>query len=277
MLGRRGPAQAAFTSAELRELGRLDGVDMRVDPAEIELDPVSSAWLAEEGTFTARKNVELLREFAAASRAATRRGGSTLRFLRSPVEIRGDGRVEAVDVRRNEIVRGDDGALRARPAGDEVETIECGLVLRSVGYQAVPLPDVPFDERHFVLPNGEGRVLAPDGEPLPGVYAVGWIKRGPTGILGTNKRDAEQTVELPRRGPAARRRCPQPARGASRSTRCSPSAARTSSRPTAGGRSTAASSSAAAPSSARASSWRRATSCSTPRAEPHPARPRSLT
>jgi ferredoxin--NADP+ reductase len=76
----------------------------------------------------------------------------------------------------------------------DVETIECGLVLRSVGYRAVPLPDVPFDERYFVLPNDRGRVLTADGEPLPGVYAVGWIKRGPTGILGTNKRDAEETV-----------------------------------------------------------------------------------
>ena len=84
--------------------------------------------------------------------------------------------------------------LRARPVDAPVETIECGLVLRSVGYQAVALPNVPFDERHFILPNREGRVLTPDGEPLRGVYAVGWIKRGPTGILGTNKRDAEQTV-----------------------------------------------------------------------------------
>jgi ferredoxin--NADP+ reductase len=111
------------------------------------------------------------------------------------VEIRGDGRVEAVDVRRNEIVRSDDGSLRARALGDDdVETIDCGLVLRSVGYRAVPLPGVPFDERSFVLPNEDGRVLTPDGDPLPGVYAVGWIKRGPTGILGTNKRDAEETV-----------------------------------------------------------------------------------
>jgi ferredoxin--NADP+ reductase len=67
-------------------------------------------------------------------------------------------------------------------------------VLRSVGYRAVPLPDVPFDERYFVLPNERGRVLAGDGDPVPGVYTVGWIKRGPTGILGTNKRDAEETV-----------------------------------------------------------------------------------
>jgi ferredoxin/flavodoxin---NADP+ reductase len=194
VLGRRGPAQAAFTSAELRELGRLDGVDTRVDPAEIELDPVSRDWLEQDGTFTARKNVELLREIASRPPNADAERRIALRFLRSPVEIRGDGAVEAVDVRRNEIVRAEDGTLRARPAGDEVETIPCGLVLRSVGYRAVPLPDVPFEERRFILPNERGRVLTPDGDPLPGVYAVGWIKRGPTGILGTNKRDAEETV-----------------------------------------------------------------------------------
>jgi ferredoxin--NADP+ reductase len=194
VLGRRGPAQVAFTSAELRELGRLDGVDVRVDPDEVELDPASSRWLAEEGSFTARKNVELLREFASRPADLGARRRIVLRFLRSPVEIRGDGRVEAIDVRRNEIVRTDDGTLRARPLDAEVETIECGLVLRSVGYRALPLPDVPFDERGCVLPNERGRVLTPDGEPLPGVYAVGWIKRGPTGILGTNKRDAEETV-----------------------------------------------------------------------------------
>jgi ferredoxin--NADP+ reductase len=194
VLGRRGPAQAAFTSAELRELGRLDGVDVRVDRGEVELDPVSRRWLDEEGTFTARKNVELLSEFAARPPRADARRRIELRFLRSPVEIRGTGGVEAVDVRRNQIVRSDRGALRAEPVDEQVETFECGLALRSVGYRAVPLPDVPFDERSFVLPNERGRVLSPDGERVPGVYAVGWIKRGPTGILGTNKRDAEETI-----------------------------------------------------------------------------------
>jgi ferredoxin--NADP+ reductase len=195
VLGRRGPAQAAFTSSELRELGHMEGVDVQVDPAEAELDPLSQQWLDEEGTFTARKNVELLREFAARPGKA---GGSrriVLRFLCSPVEIRGDGKVEAVDVGRNQIVRADDGTLRPRAVEGEVETLECGLVLRSVGYRAVPLPGVPFDERAYVLPNDRGRVSDAEGNALPGVYAVGWIKRGPTGILGTNKRDADETVE----------------------------------------------------------------------------------
>ena len=191
VLGRRGPAQAAFTSAELRELGHIDGVDIHVDA--FELDPVSEQWLDDEGTFTARKNVQLLREFAAREPGnAPRR--IDLRFLRSPVAIRGTDRVEAIEVGRNEIVRDDSGTLRARPLDEPVETIEAGLVLRSVGYRAVPLPDVPFDERAYVLPNVEGRVLGPDGEVIPGVYTVGWIKRGPTGILGTNKRDAEETI-----------------------------------------------------------------------------------
>ena len=194
VLGRRGPAQAAFTSAELRELGHLDGVDIRVDADELDLDAVSRRWLSEQGTFTARKNMELLRELAARPAAAGAGRRIELRFLRSPVQIRGTGKVEAVDVRRNEIVRADDGSLRARALDEDVETIAYGLVLRSVGYRAVPLPDVPFDDRSFVLPNERGRVLTPDGEPLHGVYAVGWIKRGPTGILGTNKRDAEETV-----------------------------------------------------------------------------------
>jgi ferredoxin/flavodoxin---NADP+ reductase len=192
VLGRRGPAQAAFTSAELRELGNLDGVDLHVEA--FALDPVSEAWLAEEGTFTARKNVQLLREFAAREPRAAARRRIALRFLRSPVQILGSDRVEAIEIQRNEIVRADDGTIRARGVESDTETIECSLVLRSVGYRAVPLPDVPFDERAYVLPNHRGRVLGADGEPLPGVYTVGWIKRGPTGILGTNKRDAQETV-----------------------------------------------------------------------------------
>jgi ferredoxin--NADP+ reductase len=195
VLGRRGPAQAAFTNAELRELGRMAGVDVVVDPAEAELDAVSVQWLRDEGTFTARRNVERVRGYAQAPRDPSARRTIELRFLRSPVAIRGNGRVEAIDVVTNALHRDEHGTLRARPVSDATEEIACGLVLRSVGYQAVPLPDVPFDERSYVLPNDRGRVLDLDaGEPVRGVYAVGWIKRGPTGILGTNKRDAEETV-----------------------------------------------------------------------------------
>jgi ferredoxin/flavodoxin---NADP+ reductase len=194
VLGRRGPAQAAFTNPKLRDLGNLDGVELRVQPEEAELDALSRRWLDEEGTFTARKNVELVREFAARepSSGASRR--IVLRFLVSPIEIQGSDRVESIVIGRNELVQSEDGAIRPKLMDGETETIDCGLVLRSVGYRAVPLPEVPFDERSFVLPNDHGRVLGTDGEPLPGVYAVGWIKRGPTGILGTNKRDAEETV-----------------------------------------------------------------------------------
>jgi ferredoxin--NADP+ reductase len=194
VLGRRGPAQAAFTSAELRDLGNLDGVELRVDPEEVELDPLSRRWLDDEGTFTAHKNVQLVQEFAARRPSPGARRRIVLRFLTSPVEIRGSDRVESIVVGRNELVQTDDGAIRPTPVDGRIETIDCGLVLRSVGYRAVPLPEVPFDERSFVLPNEQGRVLGRDGEPLPGVYAVGWIKRGPTGILGTNKRDAEETA-----------------------------------------------------------------------------------
>jgi ferredoxin--NADP+ reductase len=155
---------------------------------------VSRRWLAEEAGFTARKNVQLLDHFAAAEPDAAAARRIELRFLRSPVAIRGKERVEAIDIARNEIVRSEDGVLKARSVDGPPETIDCGLVLRSVGYRAVPLPEVPFDERYFILPNVHGRVLTPDGSPLPGVYAVGWIKRGPTGILGTNKRDAEETI-----------------------------------------------------------------------------------
>src|SRR5204862_5903538 len=107
VLGRRGPAQVAFTSAELRELGHLDGVDLHVDPEDVELDPLSDRWLAEEGSFTARKNIQFLREFAARAPRPDAGRRIELRFLRSPVEIRGDGRVEAIDIGRNEIVRTD--------------------------------------------------------------------------------------------------------------------------------------------------------------------------
>ena len=189
MLGRRGPAQAAFTPKEIRELGDLEGVTVRVDPADLELDERSAAALDEDGE----------RVMNALASVAGRTPGPNdrvieLRFLTSPTELRGrDGKVTEVGVVANELVE-QDGALRAR-ATDRVGTLEAGLVLRAVGYRGAPIEGYPFDERAGVIPNDAGRILAaPGGAPLPGRYVAGWIKRGPQGVIGTNKADAGQTV-----------------------------------------------------------------------------------
>jgi ferredoxin--NADP+ reductase len=187
MLGRRGPVQAAFTPPELKELGELAGADVVVDPRDLELDPASEREL-EADRERARRNFELLKEFAAREPDGKPRR-IVLRFLVSPVAILGEERVEAVEVVRNELVE-EDGRLVARPTG-ELETIECGLVLRSVGYRGVPLPGVPFDERSGTIPNDRGRVAGAER-----TYVAGWIKRGPSGVIGTNKKDATETVEL---------------------------------------------------------------------------------
>ena len=195
ILGRRGPAQAAFTNPELRELGEMKDADVHVDPAEVELDDLSRAYLeSEEADITTRKNVEIFTEFSRREPEGKRKR-IVLRFLRSPVEIEGDGKVERIVVTRNELYRDDSGAIRARDTGER-ETIECGLLLRSIGYAGVGLEGVPFDERRAVISNKGGRVTEPgDGEPVLGQYAVGWIKRGPSGVIGTNKKDAQETVD----------------------------------------------------------------------------------
>jgi ferredoxin--NADP+ reductase len=183
--------QAAFTNPELVELTELAGADLVVDPAELELDPASEAALAEDAM--AQRNLAVLREVAATPPSGKPRT-ITLRFCTSPVAVLGGERVEAVEVVRNELVDDGRGGLRASPT-DGREVIPCGAVLRSVGYYGVSLPGVPFDEERGVIPNDGGRVLGPDGAPLAGVYSTGWIKRGPSGVIGTNKKDATETVE----------------------------------------------------------------------------------
>jgi len=193
VLGRRGPVQAAWTSTELHEMGELAGADIVVDPAELELDAASEAELAAASNLVQR-NVEILREFAGREPSGKPRS-VRLRFRVSPVEILGDGRVEGVEVVRNRLEPDGSGSVRAVPTEGR-ETIPCGIVFRSVGYHGVALRGVPFDERAGTMPNAGGRVLDETGAPIPGLYAAGWIKRGPTGVIGTNKKDATETVDL---------------------------------------------------------------------------------
>jgi ferredoxin--NADP+ reductase len=192
MLGRRGPVQAAFTTPELKELGELAGADVIVDPADLELDPASEAQLADDTN--AQRNLEVLREYAARAPAG-RQKRLVLRFLTSPVALLGEERVEAVEVVRNRLEADERGRLAAVPT-DERETIPAGLVLRSVGYRGVALPGVPFDESRGTIRNDRGRVLDGSGAQVPRVYCAGWIKRGPSGVIGTNKKDATETVQL---------------------------------------------------------------------------------
>jgi ferredoxin--NADP+ reductase len=220
IVGRRGPAQAAFTNPELLELGELADADVIVDPAELDRALAVHDAGAEEN-ITSRRNVEILRSYSERPPAG-RAKRIVLRFLLSPTALLpgdsglpsdggnlgdsgrpGDsGHLGAVELARNELVPDAHGRLRAQATG-ELETIHAGLVFRAIGYRGIPLPDVPLDERRGVIPNDGGRVLgapngdgerARDGNRLRGEYVVGWIKRGPSGVIGTNKKDAQETV-----------------------------------------------------------------------------------
>jgi ferredoxin--NADP+ reductase len=195
VIGRRGPAQAAFTNPELLELGELADADVIVDPEELDRALTVHDEQAQEGA-TSRRNVEILRSYAERTPAGHAKR-IVLRFLLSPAEFKPaeSGHLGAVELIRNElVVSPDTGALRAQ-ATEERESIPAGLAFRAIGYRGLPLPGVPFDERRAVILNEGGRVLDPQTrEPLPGEYVVGWIKRGPSGVIGTNKKDAQETV-----------------------------------------------------------------------------------
>jgi ferredoxin--NADP+ reductase len=195
LLGRRGPAQAAFTNPEVKELGELADADAVARPDEVELDALSRAAIEASQDRATLKKVEILKEYA-------RRppGGKPktliIRFLVSPVALSGNeaGEVVAMRLVRNRLEATATGTLQAKPT-DQFETLPVGLVFRSVGYRGVPLPGVPFHESGGVILNEAGRVLDPTTkQPVLGEYAAGWIKRGPTGVIGTNKPDAAQTV-----------------------------------------------------------------------------------
>jgi ferredoxin/flavodoxin---NADP+ reductase len=189
MLGRRGPAQAKFTTKELRELGELHNADIIVNAGEVEVDAKSLESIKDDPGM--KKNVEILQEFAKKPLEGKPRRVH-LRFLVSPIELLGETSVTQMRLEKNRL----DENLNAVGTG-EFETLPIEMVFRSVGYKGVALPDVPFDAKRGVIPNNAGRVLdAPAGNPVPGEYVAGWIKRGPSGVVGTNKADAHDTIKI---------------------------------------------------------------------------------
>jgi ferredoxin/flavodoxin---NADP+ reductase len=185
VIGRRGPLQTAFTTAELRELADLDGVDVVVDPAQLE--GITDEDAAAVGK-TCKLNIKVLRDYAGREpRLGHRR--IVFRFFTSPIEIKGNGRVEQIVLGRNELVCNDGGRVVAKDTGAR-EELPVQLVVRAVGYRGMPTPGLPFDDNSGTIPNTDGRVAGSRNE-----YVVGWIKRGPSGVIGTNKKDSHDTVD----------------------------------------------------------------------------------
>jgi len=195
MLGRRGPAQAAFTNVEVRELGEMAGADVLVLPEEAELDELSQQALDNGNDKRLAKKVDIIQGFAD-HKPTDKPRNLTIRFLVSPVELIGDenGQVKAMRLVKNELYQTDSGTLRPR-ATEQFEEVPIGLIFRSVGYRGVPMSGVPFHEKWGVISNEAGRVVDFDTkEPVLGLYTAGWIKRGANGIIGTNKPDAVETA-----------------------------------------------------------------------------------
>ncbi len=195
IIGRRGPAQAKFTNPELREMGNLEDADLVIHPEEVEVDELSKVALEKTKDRATLSKIQILQEFAARKPDGKSRR-LTIRFLRSPTELVGDesGRVVKMKLVENELYATEAGTLRPR-ATDRFEELPVGLVFRSIGYQGVPLPGIPFNDSWGVILNEKGRVLDPGTQQHQvGLYTAGWIKRGPTGVIGTNKPDAAETV-----------------------------------------------------------------------------------
>ncbi len=192
VLARRGPVQAKCSPPELKELGELKGVSIGVNPADLELDEASERTLADDRA--AEKNLALLREFLATEPSSSERCRIHLHFLTSPRElVAEEGAIVAVRCERNRLVELDGGYLNAEGTGEFFD-LPVQRVVRAIGYRSDPLVDLPYDERRGVIPNLEGRVR--DGDRvLTGEYVVGWVKRGPSGLIGSNKADAKATVE----------------------------------------------------------------------------------
>jgi ferredoxin--NADP+ reductase len=191
VIGRRGPAQAKFTPPEIKEIGELADCDPVVDPAELELGPACRAELEEKQATHNRKNLAILQELAERAPAG-RSKRYHMRFFLSPVELRGAGHLEEVVLERNRL-KGEPFKQWASGTGEKT-TEPAHILFRSVGYRGVPIPGLPFDEKKGVIPSADGRVTEGD-VVLPGLYVAGWIKRGPSGVIGTNKPDSYATVK----------------------------------------------------------------------------------
>ncbi len=194
LLGRRGPAQAAFSPKEIEEIAELPDVDVVVSAADATLDPLSATWLERDGARSQQRNVRFLQERAAQG-PGSRPKQLTCRFLVAPTELLGaDGRLRAVRLQHMQLVAGADGTPRPKPTGSG-EELAVDLVFKAIGYRGVPLPGVPFDDRTGTVPHVDGRVVERTGGPVRvGHYVAGWCKRGPTGLIGTNSLDAKATV-----------------------------------------------------------------------------------
>lgn len=194
VLGRRGPLQAAYTSPEFLALAHLKGVDVVVDETDLELDHASQAIVDDPQVEPSLALKYTLAQEYADGRRAEGNKRIVFRYLTSPIALTGTERVESIEIVHNELFE-EDGQLVARPT-DRTETIDTSLVLRSIGYRGERVGELPFDERRGVVPNEHGRVIGEDGTMLSGVYVSGWIKRGPRGVIGSNRTDSEETVEL---------------------------------------------------------------------------------
>lgn len=191
VVGRRGPAQAKFTARELKELGTLPNCEVVVDPASVELNAESQKEIEGKTNAGHAKTYKVFQTFSErASSAAGRR--IFFRFCESPVRLTGDRKVDGIVLEKNELVG---KAFQQKPKGTgRLTKIPCGLVFRSIGYKGQPIPEIPFDDEKGIIPNTDGRIRIAIGH-VHGLYVVGWIKRGATGIIGTNRADAVATVE----------------------------------------------------------------------------------
>jgi ferredoxin--NADP+ reductase len=196
LVGRRGPLQAAFTPVEAREFLELESADVMLEGGPLKLDAESQRILETDASKDTKKNIEILKQISEKNSTNKKKRVHFL-FLASPLEILGNGCVEKIRMVRNELVKRDDGSLRPQANGDFMEE-NAGLIFRSIGYHGNPLADVPFDHNSGTIPNECGQIIDEDQDKslCTREYVAGWIKRGPTGVIGTNKQDAVETVHL---------------------------------------------------------------------------------